>query len=344
MKINPDIDRVSVPVNLIPQFRTQIAIENGVERNLLLRTWGGLGDQICAEPTLRYGLKYFSNCDVSLESEVPSLFNHLKFKNVFDVKNKAVNYKDFFCFETITPPNDSNLVWQFFSHMITNCVDFPSLCAFRFQLPVEDKEILLCPEAPKDELILNLISNPKNVFVHAGKHWASKTFPKDWWDDVISSLLLKGLIPVLIGADTDDNRSTVNVNPKGCIDIRNKTSINDCVWLLQRARILITNDSSPMHMASSRNPEDSSTGLTHIGYIATCKHPDYITHWRRPEGKGRPVFQWRETNLGLGGAWDTYSVCPNNSEEVTIEFVDEKTLRTWLPTPESVSEWAMSKI
>lgn len=343
-KIDPKIDKVAMPVSMIPQFRTEIAIQNGVEKNLLLRTWGGLGDQICAEPTLRYGLKYFSNCDVSLESEVPQLFSHLKFKNVFDVKNKSVDYDKYFCFETITPPNDSNLVWQFFSHMITNCVDFPSLCAFRFQLPIEDKEILLTPSIPMDSEIANLIDDPMNVFVHAGRHWTSKTFPKDWWDDVLTAMIEKGMTPVLIGANTDDNRGTVDVETLGCIDLRNRTSITDCAWLLQRARVLITNDSSPMHMAASRNPNDPKTGLTHIGYIATCKHPDYITHWRRPHGEGRPEFQWRETNLGLGGMWDIYSNCPNNSEEVTVEHIDEKILRTWLPTPQSVVGWATEKL
>src|ERR1700677_3422758 len=129
-------DRMVIPARMIPGFRTSIAIQDRVERKLLFRTWGGLGDQICAEPTLRYALKSFQNCELSLSSERPELFTHLDFHKVFDEREVKPHYENYLIFETITPPDDSNLVWQFFSHMLTNCVDFPSLCALRSQLPV----------------------------------------------------------------------------------------------------------------------------------------------------------------------------------------------------------------
>ncbi len=39
--LRPD-QRVAIPAHMHPLFRTQIAIQNGVEKNLLFRTWGGL--------------------------------------------------------------------------------------------------------------------------------------------------------------------------------------------------------------------------------------------------------------------------------------------------------------
>lgn len=332
-------ERIALPVNHIPLFRSHIAIQNGVEKNLLFKTWGGLGDQICAEPTLRYALKHFKNAKVSLASEKPELFRHLKFESVYDLNQVVPNWKKFLTFETITPPDESNLVWQFFSHMLTNCVDFPSLCALRSQLPVKDKEIRMTPETPKDEGIESLVGG---VFVHAGKHWPSKTFPKDWWDKVLAAMIERGLHPILVGANTDDNRGTVDVNPEGCLDLRNKTSVNDMIWLMQRASVLITNDSSPMHMAASVDLNDVYTGQTWIGYIATCKHPDYITHWRR-NAFGDLEWQYREENLGLGGMWDVIDQCPNQEKEVTVGKVDEDLLRSWLPDPENVATWALLK-
>ena len=109
---------------------------------------------------------------------------------------------------------------------------------------------------------------------------AITTFPKAFWDKVINRLCDRGLTPILIGADADDNRSTVDVDASRCLDLRNKLSLTESVWFLQNATVLLTNDSSPLHMAAS--------GDAWIGYIATCKHPDMITHWRR----GR--WQWRE--------------------------------------------------
>lgn len=318
-------DRIVIPATLIPSFRTQLAIQNKIEKNLIFRTWGGLGDQICAEPTLRYALSAFKDCKVSLASEQPELFQHLNFHEVFDLKKVTPNYDNYLSFETITPPNDSNLVWQFFSHMLTNCVDFPSMCALRLQLPIADKEVKLVDVGCKTDLDFS-----KSVIIHAGKHWASKTFPKHWWDAVIASIINDGFIPVLIGANTDDNRGTVDVDTRGCIDLRNKFSIMETISILKQSKVLLTNDSSPMHMAV-----DSDCW---IGFIATCKHPDYIMHWRKGQ------FGHRMVNHGKGGIWDIISNCPNAEQEVTAEYVDEKTLESWLPNPVDFSKWATDKL
>lgn len=321
-------DRLVIPAQLIPSFRTSIAIQNKVERNLLFRTWGGVGDQICAEPTLRFAIKSFLGCDVSLSSERPELFRHLNFKDVFDEKKVKPLYGNYLLFETITPPDDSNLVWQFFSHMLTNCVDFPALCALRSQLPVSEREIFITGDRPSN----NAEKIKNGIFVHPGRHWPSKTFPKDWWDETLAQIIKQDLRPILIGGDTDDNRGTVDVHTGGCIDLRNKLTFSESAWLLQRAKVLLTNDSSPLHMAASSDPFDPvKTGYCQIKYIATCKHPDFITHWRKGQ------WQYREENLGLGGMWDTVSQCPNQDDKVTVDKVDEELLRTWLPTPESVA-------
>lgn len=318
-------DRITIPASEMPEFRSWWANEHGVEKNILIKTWGGLGDQICAEPTLRYALNYFKDCNVSLHSERPELFTHLNFKRVFDANQENPLWEKYFVFETIVDPD--KLVWQFFSHCLVNCVDFPSLCAFRSQLPNKDKEIILRPPEPKQwakEWV-----DKKNVYIHAGRHWPSKTFPKWWWDDVLARLVEKQFIPVLIGGDSDDNRGTVDVNPYGCIDLRNKISVTDSVWLLQRAGIVLTNDSAPLHMAAS--------GDAWIGFIATCKHPDYIMHWRKGQ------FGYKEENLGLGGMWELMDYLPNKKEKLLVDKVDQKVLESWLPEPGDVVRWVESK-
>jgi ADP-heptose:LPS heptosyltransferase len=283
MRLDPK-GTVNLPGVLIPGFRTQLAIDAGVERRLLFKTWGGIGDQICAEPTLRYAQKNFKDCEFFLYSELPELFQHLNWKRVFDARQEMPNVNSFLSFETITPPNDSNLVWQFFSHMLVNCVDFPSLCALRLQLPVADKPIILQPTAPVDEGLRNEVRG--GVFVHAGRHWQSKTFPVEFWNRVLAGLKVRGIRPILIGGDADDNRGTVAVDATGCLDLRNKLSINDSIWCLKQARVLLTNDSAPMHMAAA--------GHAWIGFVATCKHPDMITHWRRPYPSADPTVPREE--------------------------------------------------
>lgn len=318
-------DKLQIPATLIPGFRTMLAIQNGVEKNLLFRTWGGLGDQICAEPTLRFALKTFKDCKVSLASEQPQLFQHLNFYEVIDLNKTLPKYSNYLSFETITPPDTSNLVWQFFSHMLTNCVDFPSMCALRFQLPVKEKEVQLHDIGYMPDFDLG-----NAVVIHAGKHWQSKTFPKWFWDQVIEEIVKSGAKPVLIGANADDNRGTVDVDATNCIDMRNKLSIMQTVSMLKKSKVLLTNDSSPLHMAV-----DSDAW---IGFIATCKHPDYIGHWRRGQ------WMWRMENHGKGGVWDIISYCPNVENEVSAEFVPEHHLLSWLPDPKEFAKWGVSKL
>lgn len=326
---------VTLPMSHLPIFRTQLAIQNGVERKLLFRTWGGIGDQLCAEPTLRYAQRTFKDCEFYLASELPFMFRHLNWKRVFDLREETPNYSKYFLFDTITPPDESNLVWQFFSHMLTNCVDFPSMCALRLQLPIEDRVIQLEPIGDTiDEGLRQEIFG--GIFVHPGKHWQSKTFPKGFWDRVLAGLRARGHRPIIIGANADDNRGTVDVDVTGCLDLRNKLTVEESTWALKNASVLLTNDSSPLHMAAC--------GSAWIGFVATCKHPDMITHWRRPNELLTPVWQWRERNFGKGGIWDIIDFCPNKKQKVEAEFVPPEILESWLPNPCDMSDWAHSRL
>ena len=75
---------VVLPARMVPSFNVKEAFDRKVERKFLINTWGGLGDQVCAEPAIRYALKAFPQCEISLASRQPDLFTHLQFKEVFD--------------------------------------------------------------------------------------------------------------------------------------------------------------------------------------------------------------------------------------------------------------------
>jgi hypothetical protein len=321
---------VLVPQAQIPIFRLQQALDKGVERNLIFTTWGGLGDQMCAEPTIRYAFKNFKDCDISLASETPRLFRHLPFKQVFDLRDETPNFDNYLRFETIVDQSAQHLSVQFMSHMLINCVDYPSLHALRLQLPTADKELKLSSDFPShlgNDIADKIVGG---VIVHPGKHWQTKTFPKKFWDKVLSGLLSHGITPIIIGANADDNRGTVDVDTTDCIDLRNKTTITELVWCCQKALVVLTNDSMPLHAAAS--------GDAWIGYVATAKHPDMITHWRHGQ------WQWREKNFGKGGVWELVDFCPNKQQEVSCEFVDPEVLQSWLPEPEEMTEWAAEKL
>lgn len=315
------MDQVIIPAQMMPGFRTMKAIERGVESNLLITTWGGIGDQVCAEPTLRYAIEQFGSlANISLATHIPEVFRHLEFKEVFDLNKVAPVAENYLVFKTI--PEQTDLSWQFLNHCVINCVDYPALAAFRCQLPVRAREVKLYStpiELPEDT----------RVVIHPGKHWPSKTFPKAWWDEVIVYLVGLGFKPVIIGKDMDDNRGTVDVSTEGCLDLRDKLDLNGMVYLLQNSRVVLTNDSSPLHIAAS--------GPAYIGYVATCKHPDYITHWRRGE------WGFRMKNFGRGGIWNDLDHLPNKANAVTVDACTKEQMDAWLPEPIELAEWAAIK-
>lgn len=334
--------RVSIPTAHLPGFQTTIADKQGNLQRIMMRTWGGLGDQICAEPTIRYALRKFKDCEFFLASEFPELFQHLhpQFKFIYNINEDEINYEKYFLFDMIKPPNDTNLVWQFMSHLLTNCVDFPSLCAFRLQLPVEDKVIRLTGKVPS--LSFEEMKHVMNgILVHPGAHWQIKRFPTSFWNSVLNRIRFAGKVPVLIGGTLDDNRTTIkDVNTSGCLDLRDKMTVQESIWACQNAAVLLTNDSAPMHMAAS--------GKAFVGFIATCKHPDMIMHWRDPLAgvsttPGNPVWAWREKNHGKGGIWDHIDYCPNKKNQLEVEDVPDELRDSWLPDPMEYALWALVK-
>ncbi len=339
--------QVPMPSMQIPSFRIHKAFELGVQRNFIITTWGGLGDQVCAEPVLRHALKAFDECEITLATETPDLFKHLPFKKVIpfsDVQKPGPIHSQHLIFHTIVPPED--LTWEFFSHCLVNAVDFASMCAFRLMLPIEEKNPILTHDQSDEIMEAKFgIDFKRDVFVHAGRHWPSKTFPKAWWDQVLTELLSRGYRPVLIGKDNHSESSgktgTVDVATVGCKDLRNATSLNELIYLLQKAQVLITNDSSPLHIAS--------TGNAWIGCIASCKHPDYIFHWRRPgyysDGTPRPnIWAWRTENLSLDGIWNHIDHNPAQEVEVKVDVLPEGLMEALLPEPEVVANWAAEKM
>lgn len=321
--------RIAWPVFEFPAFRTTLAQENKCADNILIVSWGGIGDQICAEPTMRYMIDRFRDVKISLATDYPEVFQHLKFSEVFNTKVERPDVDKYLLMRTIADPEE--LSWQFISHCVTHCVDYPSICAIRSQLPIDYRTVKLEPTAPTDERLLEIVENAeKYVVIHAGKHWQSKTFPVQWWNDVLESVVEKGFIPVLIGKTVDHNVGFVDCNHEKAIDLRDQCPLNDTVWLSKHCKYVICSDSSPLHMAV--------TGNAHIAFVATAKHQDYITHWRK-NLEGKTEWAWRMKHFNKGGIWDLMDHCPNKEEQTTVEFCDPDVLASWLPEPKEMIEW-----
>lgn len=330
-----------------PSFRIQDAIRRGAEDKWCFYCWGGLGDRVCAEPTIRWAHENLRYKDFAIATDNPELFDHIdckKFKIGKDGNCPIGNdwtFRDWYTTWTIQPP--TTLQWEFFSHCMTQAVDYVSLSCLRMQLPMKAREIRLPnflqpneedPDRRFSWVDFDLSQKPKVVVIHPGKHWPSKTFPASWWRDVCVEIARRGLTPMIIGKTVDQNVGTVDfIVPETAIDLRDRMSLRGLVHLLKNAPCLISNDSSPIHIASA--------GDAFVGVLATCKHPDFIGHWRHGE------WQWRFKNLSRTGLYDTYQVSPfieGGKSQITVEDISPEFLAECLPEPSVVADFAEQSV
>lgn len=314
---------VDIPAVMIPAFRATYAVQQKAEKRILFYVIGGLGDAVCAEPTLRWATRTFKDCEFYVASFWPELFNHLPIKQFFDLKSEprdpAYFMQEYFVFINHYPEN--HLQDEFMEHMWMHPVDYTSIAMFRCQLRPQDKNIVLRPSPEPDMEWAN-----GGLLVHPGKSWQSKTFPNKWWNQVLERLVGDGHTPILIG------NSTVDVNSDGCKDLRNKTTLNQMIYLCQRAKVLITNDSAPMHIASS--------GKAFIDFISTVKRPDLLMHTRAFSDKHEVNVGERMRCLNSSGMWSDMNLCPNNRTAANWDQCTEEQLKGWLPHPIVVSSWS----
>lgn len=336
-----------VPIRAIehPSFKTYLAVQDKVNGNVLLTTFGGIGDQICIEPTLRWATSGgFLDPDrpkwrpmITLASEHPELYGHLEFDDVYNLREEQPIVEDYLEFRPSV--DQSSISDMFINHMTTVCTDYPSLIAFRRQLKVCDRNVILKPEEPESsaltDVALAALKGEKLVGFHCGKHWESKTFPVDYWNSELNDLKKRGFTPVLFGAaNTRHGGGYVDVDRSGCVDLLDKTSIMESVWLLQRLPLLVCSDSSPLHMAV--------TGNAFIAFIATAKEADYVTHWRRNLA-GVNEWGWRMRNFSKGGKWEEFCNLPVSNDPISVEKCDPKQMRKWLPKVGEIGDWCEEK-
>lgn len=260
------------------------------KRHILIRVSGGLGDQINAEPAIRYAKenKIFGDAEISVATHWPRIFRHLEDQDLLVFEHGKFKPKfDTPYFSVDTLPGPDQPMWGVVSNLLCHTVDYCSMAVMRRTLSNEDKRVKL--EVNEEDIfeINNLLGGRDQedlVLVHAGQHWASKTFPKKWWERVVKLLLENGLNVALIGKE-DDGRGTVPMDLFGVVDLRDKLSLGGLFALLSKARTLLTNDSAPVHIAGAFDNT--------IVLIPSCKAPHHVAPWRNGsmEYKTRVIFK-----------------------------------------------------
>jgi ADP-heptose:LPS heptosyltransferase len=130
----------------------------------------------------------------------------------------------------------------------------------------------------------------------------------------------------LIGKTISEEQGYLPVEcPADGIDFRDSTTLGELIALISKAPVLLTNDSSPLHIAGAFD--------NWVMVVPTAKHPDHIlpfrngTQYYKTKSLCKKVLmqdlELRATEIDL----DTINIVPEG-----------KTIYDYLPDPETVVE------
>jgi hypothetical protein len=298
------------------------AHSRGVHNNVLLKITGGLGDIVCAEPAIRFGIDQFKGITWSIQTTSPEFFTHLNAKII--PINEKIDETKYLVLEGVQTPD--NLIWQFLSHMTTHCVDYWSMALFGWQLPPQYKTISLPTFEIQNADAQYVSDNAKDfVIIHAGKHFASKTFSVEYWDSTIKHFKEAGFKVCLVGKTVDKHCGFVDTTEPVDIDLRDKLSLKDFTQLLVNSKYLYSNDSAAIHIAAA--------GDAFIGFIASLKHEAYITHYRNN------LFGYKTKNFANGYIADYINMSFNNCRLIELGAIPAVITNKLLPDPLVVANY-----
>jgi lipopolysaccharide biosynthesis glycosyltransferase len=247
-------------------------LEYKYKRQLFIWSFGGLGDVICAEPVIRFiREKAYPNEDIYVMTRNPELYAHIPNLHISDEYPKG----DFDAvYEMNTHFVGHNQFHALVPHSLVHPVDWISMATMGRQLTDPEKEIHLQYTDEDLEEVKKIYPQPEElVLIHPGRGWETKTFPKEWWEQVITGIRSAGCKVGLIGKEVNTEHGYVKTDVEVDADFRDKLSIKELIALIAKAQLLITNDSVPIHIAGAFD--------TKIILIPSCKHPDRILPYRK---------------------------------------------------------------
>lgn len=298
------------------------APEYKFKRNVCVQVGGGIGDVVDLEPVVRYVADVaYKGDNIFVATSLPRLYEHLSDRVVLALPGASSPISPMLTFNAF--PKVEDTAAKHLSHTMNHVTDYSSLSFLRRTLTADERQIQLMPKQEEIDKLREIYDRLEDlVLVHAGAFWPSKTFPPEWWSEVITNLVQSGLPVGLIGCTISKEQGTVDIEIDGTIDFRNKTTIGEMVSLISKCRVVVSNDSSPGHIAGAFD--------CGIVLIPTCKHPEHIAPCRN-----RSQF-WRQRWLYKKPMWECYDGRPTNFMGSMINIVPNGGIMQFLPEPSEV--------
>ena len=316
--------------------------EDKYPRNITITVGGGLGDQIDAEPVVRYIKdKAFPGSNMIVRCDWPEIFNHMDFP-VYQSRAYNTRRVPDYHMETLPSPDSRPDIWNVMAQTLMHSTDFASLSCISKTLPDEDRPIKLeISDDALDELrglnngTLKGFSNM--ILIHPGRGWESKTFPADWWEEVVNGIYEVHKNICIIGKHISVELGYVrNITyPEGVKDFRDMLTVNGLFAIISKAKAVITNCSAPVHIAGAFD--------NWIVFIPTVKHPSHVLPWRNNE-YGVISQDYKTISLYKKLTCDDISSNPTEVHGQTLDWVKGGDIRPYLVDPEYVADMVLTNI
>ena len=256
-----------------------------------------LGDVLCSTPVIRKLSKLYDT-KLNIINDTPEVLQNNPYINKiissseFNINSLSGDYE---FFESFVLPGKQN---QFGIERKFNTFDIRQIHAM-------DLGFSLMPEEMYCEFFSSLYKNDFNIkspyiVLHTAKNWPNRTWAKENWQKIIDHLNKKNIFTVLIGKKTIEQGSHIinkdfydfeNIYGLNLID---KTDLNESWNLINDAKLFISFDTGPLHLAGTTNAD-----ILHLG---SAKDPRLIAPYRN----GRQDYKYKY----LKGSCDLY--CTNN--------------------------------
>ena len=253
---------------------------------LNLSECNGLGDLICATPTIKklsesYGRK------ITILSQMPELFKmnpyvEKSYKNSsIDMEYIQSNYIVHNSFYLVGKKDERGV------EMKHNMMDIRQFHAIHLGFMLRRDE-MDCFYRPTEQMVNNI--SGKYVVIHPVNSWPNRTWSQDNWLKLSEKLIELGYKVVAIGKDSSEtgffnvNKPVHELGNTNIINLMNQTSISETWYILNNSTAVVTMDSGILHLAA--------TTETLIFELGSAINPEFRTPYRYGE-QG-----WRHEYIG----------------------------------------------
>lgn len=235
------ITLVTTPVSA-PLVNTAKAVDKTIVFDKKDKNRGWRGIRSVAESLRQNGIDCVLSPHRSSRTSVIVKLASPKFSVGFDRNALSFIYKSKIAYRREAHEIDRNLsLLEVFS-------DFPEIqkhvtSIVDFEIDSPDKEYT-------EKLLFNKnIDTGKFIILAPGSEWYTKRWKEEYYIELVKLLSLEGYSCVLAGSAKEEPLCRFIAGNSGAVNLAGSTSLPQLLYLLTKACLLITNDSSPTHLA-----------------------------------------------------------------------------------------------